>query len=69
MKLKSDLIQSHVKKKRDTILRPQILKKSSHICLLARDKAEVLKNLHYGQPHHQESKSHANTVPWPWSKG
>lgn len=41
---------------------------SSHISFLAGDKTEVLKDLHNGQLHHQDSKSHANTVPWSSSK-
>ena len=45
---------------------------ASYISLLAGDKAEVLKNLHNAQLHHQESKPHAHTIPWPsskWKKG
>lgn len=42
---------------------------SSYCRLLAGDKAEVLKDLHDGQLHHQESKSHANAVPRPCSEG
>lgn len=42
---------------------------SSHVCLLAGDKGELLKDLHQGQLHHQLSKSHADAVPGPCSEG
>lgn len=44
-------------------------KMSTHICFLAGNKAEALKDLHHGQLHHQESKSHADAIPRPRSEG